>query len=300
MDESGMKFGINISSVFPKSKNLPLSLFVDTAVLSEELGYDGFFIPDHYNLPRTSECTEPYTTLAYIAAKTNRIKLGTAVSPLPRYYPPQLAKVIAHLDHLSNGRVIAGLGAGWHPEEFQTYAPQGWETPEVRVARTIEGVRLMVKLWTQDKVTFKGKYYSVKDAVLKPKPIQKPHPPIWSGGAGDYMLRMTAKLFDGWIPTTWEWINAGDKDASNYQKQIIKIRRYLKKYGREEGKFTFGAMGGITDTAETIEKYRNVGCDYFIAFIGDYTPGQGYPFVFHTPEYLDLVRKFRRDIIPSF
>jgi len=295
-----MKFGINISSVFPRAKRLPLSLFVDTAVLSEELGYDGFFIPDHYNLPRTNECTEPYTTLAYIAAKTDRIMLGTTVSPLPRYYPPQFAKIIAHLDHLSNGRVIVGIGAGWHPPEFYTYAPQGWESPEVRVARTLEGVRLIVKLWTQDKVTFKGKYYSVKDAMLEPKPLQKPHPPIWSGGLGEYMLKMTAKYFDGWIPTTWEWINAGDREARNYRNHVEKIRRHLKEYGRDEGKFTFGAMGGITDPVEMIEEYRNVGCNYYIAFIGDYTPSKGYPFVFHSPQYLQLVKKFSKDIIPSF
>jgi alkanesulfonate monooxygenase SsuD/methylene tetrahydromethanopterin reductase-like flavin-dependent oxidoreductase (luciferase family) len=294
-----MRFGINISSVFPKAKNLPLGLFADTAILSEELGYDGFFIPDHYNLPRSDECTEPYTTLAYIAAKTDKIRLGTTVTPLPRYYPPQLAKIIAHLDHLSKGRVIAGFGAGWHPPEFHTYAPQGWENPEVRVARMLEGTKLMVKLWTQERTTYKGKYYSVEDAVLEPKPLQKPHPPIWSGGSGEYMLRMTAKYFDGWIPTNWEWNNSGDTEARNYRKQVEKIKRYLTEYGRDESKFTFGVMGGITDSVEMIKAYRDIGCSYYIVFIGDYTPGRSYPFVFHSPQYLDLTRKFATEIMPS-
>jgi alkanesulfonate monooxygenase SsuD/methylene tetrahydromethanopterin reductase-like flavin-dependent oxidoreductase (luciferase family) len=296
-----MKFGINISGVFPKAKNFPLSLFIDVATLSEELGYDGFFIPDHYNLPRSNECAEPFTTLAYIAAKTEKIQLGTIVSPLPRYVPPQLAKIIAHLDHLSNGRMIPGFGAGWHPEEFYTYAPdQEWQTPSGRVGRTIEGIRLIRKLWTEEKVSFKGKYYSVKDAVLEPKPIQKPHPPIWSGGSGDYMLKMTAKYFDGWMPNNWRWTNSGDLTAKNYRKRIASLRSHLKKYGRDPETFTFGMQGGVTDSIQLVKAYRDAGCNYYIAFIGDDSPRRGYPFSFNPEQYLNLTKAFAKEVISAF
>ena len=296
-----MKFGINISGVFPKAKNFPLSLFIDVATLSEELGYDGFFIPDHFNLPRSNECAEPYTTLAYIAAKTEKIMLGTIVSPLPRYFPPQLAKIIAHLDHLSGGRVIPGFGAGWHPEEFYTYAPdQEWHTPAERVGRTIEGIRLILKLWTEEKVSFKGKYYSVKDAVLEPKPIQKPHPPVWSGGSGDYMLKMTAKYFDGWMPNNWRWTNSGDLTAKNYRRRIATLRGHLKKYGRDPETFTFGMQGGVTDSKQLVEAYREAGCNYYIAFIGDVSPERAYPFSFNPEDYLNLTRAFAKEVISAF
>jgi alkanesulfonate monooxygenase SsuD/methylene tetrahydromethanopterin reductase-like flavin-dependent oxidoreductase (luciferase family) len=296
-----MKFGMNISGVFRRDLNFPLSLFFDVAILSEELGYDGYFIPDHYNQPRTNDCVEPFTTLAYIAAKTDKIKLGTIVNPVPRYSPPMLAKIIAHVDHLSRGRMIPGFGAGWNPDEFYTYAPhQLWESPRVRVERTIEGTRLILKLWTEESVTFNGKYYSTKNAILEPKPIQKPHPPVWSGGSGEYMLKMTAKYFDGWMPTNWEWTNAGDTNAENYGKDIEKLKRYLQKYDKDESSFTFGVQGGITDSAELVEAYCEAGCNYYIAFIGDYTPAQGYPFNFYPYQYLDLTRKFAKEVISSF
>jgi alkanesulfonate monooxygenase SsuD/methylene tetrahydromethanopterin reductase-like flavin-dependent oxidoreductase (luciferase family) len=296
-----MKFGINISGVFTKAKNFPLSLFIDVATLSEELGYDGFFIPDHYNLPRSNECAEPFTTLAYIAAKTEKIKLGTIVSPLPRYFPPQLAKIITHLDHLSNGRMIPGFGAGWHPEEFYTYAPdQKWYPPSERVGRTIEGIILIRKLWTEEKVSFKGKYYSVTDAVLEPKPLQNPHPPIWSGGSGDYMLKMTAKYFDGWMPNNWIWTNSGDLTATNYSRRVATLRNHLKKYGRDPATFTFGIQGGITDNIQLVEEYRDAGCNYYIAFIGDDAPERGYPFSFNPDHYLTLTKTFAQEVLSPF
>jgi alkanesulfonate monooxygenase SsuD/methylene tetrahydromethanopterin reductase-like flavin-dependent oxidoreductase (luciferase family) len=302
-----MKFGINIAGVFSRVKNLaPLNLFTDIAILSEELGYDGFFIPDHLNLPSFNECIEPFTTLAYIAAKTEKLRLGTIVTPVPRYSPPQLAKIIAHLDHLSRGRVIPGFGAGWHPDEFYTYAPdQNWDNPSVRVRRTIEGIRLILKLWTEDNVTFNGKYYSVKNAILEPKPLQKPHPPIWSGGSGEYMLKMTAKYFDGWVPGNWSWTNSGDTKAENYGKKMRKLRSYLRKYKRDTSKFTFAVQGGITDSLELVNAYCNAGCNYYIPFIGyntnlRITPWSGYPFCFSPDQYSDLTRKFAQEVMSSF
>jgi len=295
-----MRFGINISGVFPTAKHFPLRLFIEVATLAEDLGYDGFFIPDHYNLPRTSECVEPFTTLAYIAAKTARIGLGTIVSPLPRYVPQQLAKIIAHLDHLSGGRVIPGFGSGWHPEEFLTYAPdQTWASPAERVGRTVEGVRLIRRLWTEDRVTFQGRYYAVKDAVLEPKPLQQPHPPLWSGGSGPYMLKMTAKYFDGWMPTNWRWTNAGDVAATNYRREVATLRGYLQQYGRDAAAFTLGVQGGVTDSASLVEAYQDAGCDYYVAFIGDATPERGYPFSFHPDQYLQLTRAFAHNVVAA-
>jgi alkanesulfonate monooxygenase SsuD/methylene tetrahydromethanopterin reductase-like flavin-dependent oxidoreductase (luciferase family) len=296
-----LRFGINISGIFPKAANFPVTLFAETAMEAERLGYDGFFIPDHLNLPWSQETAEPWTTLAYIAAKTERIRLGSIVTPLPRYVPAQLAKLVAHLDILSGGRAIVGIGAGWHPPEFLTYSPEGaWDLPNVRVAKTLEGVQLMVKLWTEEKASFRGKYYRVEDGVLEPKPVSKPHPPVWSGGSGEYMLKMTAKYFDGWVPTNWRWTNSGDVKAENYRRQVAKIRDYARKYRRDPSGFTFAVEGGIGDSAELVEAYRDAGCEYYIAFIGLNIPSNNYPFRYKPEQYIALTRKFADEVVSSF
>ncbi len=111
---------------------------------------------------------------------------------------------------------------------------------------------------------------------------------------------MTAKYFDGWMPNNWRWTNAGDITANNYKQQMKKLKRYLKKYGRDPSTFTFGMQGGVTDSADLVEAYVNAGCNYYIAFIGDQTPDRGYPFSFMPDQYLDLTRQFANDVMAAF
>src|SRR5437773_11326064 len=102
-----------------------------------------------------------------------------------------LAKIVSTLDLLSNGRTILGVGAGWSQTEFEGYSE--WSSNKIRVDKTREGLDLILKLWTQEKVDFKGKLYQAKGAVLDPKPVQKPHPPLLFSGIGHRMLRMTVE-----------------------------------------------------------------------------------------------------------
>ncbi len=282
-----MKFGINLLAVM---NNFPLKLFSDMAVLSEELGYNGYFMADHYNLPGSfQDCLEPFTTLSYLAAKTKQISLGTIVTPVPRYFPPQLAKIVAHLDHLSEGRIILGIGAGWHPPEFKTYCQdQTFYDSSQRVERTIEGMKLIFKLWTEKRVTFKGKYYSLKRAILEPKPFQKPYPPIWSGGSGDYMLRMAAKHFDGWVYVNWQ-----QKNSEDYQKKVENVKKYLLEFGRDPNKFTFAIQASIGDSLERVETFIKAGCNYYV-------PVLGYPTPLKADQCLPAAKIFAHEVIASF
>lgn len=291
-----MKFGVSLSPFLWWGK---IEEFDEWIIEAESLGFDAIFIPDHYSLPvsrySSNELMDAWTTLSYVAAKTKRIRIGTSVSPLPRYVPSQLAKIIATVDVLSEGRVIAGLGAGWYPDEFINYSPQGcFDEPRERVERFLEGLKIMIKLWTEEKVTFNGKYYKLVDAVLQPKPKQKPRPPLWSGGLSPRMLKITARYFDAWLPTRrWPEYRAPEK----YGEVVATIKEHLKKYGRRPDDFTFALIGQImgspNDEIKIIEKYKDFGCQYYVVEIPK-------PLPFSGREYLEDLRRFAREVVQSF
>lgn len=153
---------------------------------------DHFFVKSH---PSNSHF-EAWITLAAVAAITNRLRLGTAVTCNSYRHPALLAKMSSTLDVISNGRLDLGIGAGWHREE---YLSCGMPFPsfDVRVEQLREAVQLMTKMWTEEKANFSGKYYTIHGALNQPKPVQKPHPPIWIGGKSDKILRVVAELADG-------------------------------------------------------------------------------------------------------
>ncbi|MEM2521855.1 MAG: LLM class flavin-dependent oxidoreductase [Candidatus Bathyarchaeia archaeon] len=289
-----MKFGI-CPTPHPWWKSI--KQLRDWIVEVERLGFDGVFMPDHHSMmkPMSDEVLDAWTTLSFFAAATSKLRLGTDVTPIPRWVPSQLAKVIATVDVLSNGRVIAGFGAGSIPDEFVNYSPQGLEPPPVRVKRFSEGLQLILKLWTEEKTNFEGKYYKAKDAVLLPKPVQKPHPPIWSGGQGPLMLKITAKYFDGWVFP--RLVPGMALPPELCESRIRIIRKHAKDYGRDLTNFTFGVLGSITDSAEVIEAYRQLGCQYYIV---ELFKGPGLSNPFPADEYISASRKFAEEIIPSF
>lgn len=293
-----VRFGIN-PTPHPWSV---LKKFVEWSVKVEDLGYDGIFIPDHYDLPvppfPSNELVDAWTTLSYVSAKTTTIKVGSIVSPIPRWIPSQLAKVIANVDVLSEGRVIAGFGVGFYPPEFINYSPiYSFEDDRTRIEKFEEGVQIILKLWTEDIVNFDGKYYKLSNVVLLPKPKQKPHPPLWSGGMGPRALKITAKYFDGWIahraPSPHRIISLED-----YENRIKIIQKRLSKYGRDPTKFTFAFLlmigldlKSINDSIKFIEDHKKAGCQYFIVEFTPPPPPQ---------KYIELSEKFAKEIIPSF
>ena len=165
--------------------------------MADELGFWGAVLPDHYMWgPEMGgdSTLDSWVVLAFLAARTRRIKLGTLVTPIPLRPPTILAKILSTLDLISKGRVVLGVGAGWSRLEFEGYGE--WNDSKVRVEKTREGLDLILRLWSDAKVTFKGRYYQTNNAVLEPKPIQKPHPPLLFGGTGPRMLRLAGRLAD--------------------------------------------------------------------------------------------------------
>lgn len=265
----------------------------------ESRGFDSVFIPDHHDLQMpwlpSNELVDAWTTLAYITARSKTLKVGTCVTPLPRYLPSQLAKIIATVDNLSSGRTMPGLGVGYYANEFINYSPQGYlDEPKERVDRFVEGLEIMLKLWTEEKLTFNGKFYRLKDACLMPKPVQKPHPPLWSGGFGSRMLKITAKYFNAWLPHRGE---ISTPTPEKYEKDVNTIKEYMKKYGRNSDEFTFGLLGWTPINAEEdikiIDKYVQAGCRYYIVEIPLMPP-------LSSSKNIEAITKFANEIIPSF
>lgn len=138
---------------------------------------------------------ESVTTVAYAAGITQRLRLGIAVLLINQRNPVELAKSLSSLDVLSNGRLIVGVGLGASTRHYPAYGL----APEGRVARFRENLELMKRLWTEDRVTLQGRFSQLDNIPMEPKPVQKPHPPIWFGGHAEAALRRAVELGDGYI-----------------------------------------------------------------------------------------------------
>ena len=207
-----MNFGFMLPSRGPLTRPESLSVI---AKRGEELGYDFIMFPDHIVIPRNvssqypystsgvfpgtdnSETMEQLTTLAFLAGQTSLIRLVTSVMVVPHRSPVVTAKVLSTLDVLSRGRVTVGVGTGWLEEEFQALETQPFAE---RGAVTDEYIQVFKELWTSDSPRFDGKYCRFSNIDFLPKPIQKPHPPIWVGGEGRRAIRRAAQFGDGWQP----------------------------------------------------------------------------------------------------
>jgi alkanesulfonate monooxygenase SsuD/methylene tetrahydromethanopterin reductase-like flavin-dependent oxidoreductase (luciferase family) len=171
---------------------------------AEKCGFWGAVFPDQYMWDLKDLGVESYENidltldtwieLGYLAAETRKIHLGTWVTPIPLRPPGVLAKTVSTLDVLSGGRSLLGVGAGSTQRLFEGYSQ--WDLPSVRVDRTREGIELILKLWHDKKTDYDGSYYRAKGAVLEPKPVQKPHPPLLFGGAGRRMLKLAGRYAD--------------------------------------------------------------------------------------------------------
>jgi F420-dependent oxidoreductase-like protein len=200
-DGGTMKFGIHNPSWLFGSDPAEIFEAVRTkAQWAEDHGFTWFSVMDHLiQIGNVGSPEEPFmegwTILSALAAVTKRVRLATLVSSVHYRNPAHLAKIAAGVDQISRGRLTFGIGAGWFETEYRQY---GWEfppRPAVRIRQMEEAVRLILSMWTEKRTTFEGKYFQAEDAILEPKPIQKPHPPVMIGGGGEQLtLRAVARL----------------------------------------------------------------------------------------------------------
>jgi alkanesulfonate monooxygenase SsuD/methylene tetrahydromethanopterin reductase-like flavin-dependent oxidoreductase (luciferase family) len=191
--------------------------------------------------------------------------------------------MLSTLDVLSGGRVIFGVGAGWSQVEFDGYSK--WGSPKARVDKTEEGVQLILRLWTEDEVDHEGRYYTAKGAVLEPKPVQKPHPPLLFAGPGKRMLSMAGRYGDlVYIPM---WTQGDPEEAK------ARVMRAAEKAGRaDKVSFIAGDMGGRGpyDSAEHMKKVeaaKESGAKVYMT---------GFP----RDSFFEAMRKFAEEVMPSY
>ena len=196
-----MKFGIhNPSWLYGNDPDGMFEGIKQKAQWAEQKGFSWFSVMDHLiQIHGVGVPDEPFmegwTVLAALAAVTSKLRLATLVTSVAYRNPALLAKMAAGIDIISRGRLVFGIGAGWYVDEYKQYGYEFPEKPAVRIGQMEEAVTLIKKMWTEPRATFHGKYFHVENAILEPKPVQKPHPPIMIGGSGEQLtLRAVARV----------------------------------------------------------------------------------------------------------
>jgi len=314
-----MQIGFNAPTAGPLAA--PDAL-VRICVEGEAMGYDYAAFSDHVVIPTSIGARYPYsetgefpsgsagprheqlTEVAFVAAKTTRLRLVTSVMVVPHRPAVLAAKMLSTIDVLSGGRLVLGIGAGWLEEEFEAL-----QTPPfgARGEVTNEYINAFRTLWTEDDPRFAGKHVRFSGIVFAPKPVQKPHPPIWVGGESGPALRRTAQLCDGWYPIGTNPAHLLDSLA-RYRAGVERLRRLTAEAGRDAKSVglayrvsKFGPSlpakasdgerrlfsGSPTDIVGDIRAMQALGVGHIdFGFAGD-----------SADEVLAAMRRFRREIV---
>ncbi len=276
------------------------------ATEAEALGYDSLWasertlVPVEPKVPHRSgkfpdvllRVLDPLESLTFVAAQTSRIALGTSVLVLPWYNPLLLARRLTTLDVLSNGRLRVGLGIGWSAEEYEAAATP-WED---RGKRFEEALAAIKTIWTTDPVEFEGDFYSIPRSYIGPKPVQKPHPPIYIGAFTPAARARVARHADAWhpsimpldqIPALFEEIKALAADAGRDPATLgLVIRRMIELHDEPLGDDRADFAGSAEQIARDMAAARDLGADELILDV-TFDPGvKGLPDILHRLELL--------------
>jgi probable F420-dependent oxidoreductase len=248
-------FGIPVSGSWATPANI-----VAVSRKAESLGYATLWSFQRTVYPADNSIPAPYRSVhdplavsAYVAAVTERIRIGIAIVNLPFYAPIVLAKTLTSIDLLSDGRLDAGLGLGWNPDEF---AAAGVPI-ERRGARAEDFIACLRAIWTQDPVEHHGEFYDVPRGHVDPKPLQQPHPPLLLGGSAEPALQRVGRMADGWI-------SASRFEAAKVPAAIETIRTAARDAGRDPDDLRVVIRGSVkvrdadeqTPLTGTVEKIK--------------------------------------------
>ena len=229
----------------------------------EALGFASVMIADHVVFPEVIKSKYPYTVsgvfpgqgdaleqlalMAFVAGKTQHLRLVTSVMILPYRNPVTTAKTLATIDVLSRGRVTVGIGVGWLQEEFEALGAADFHR---RGAVSDEYLRIFKALWTESPASFAGEFYRFERVRCLPQPIQKPHPPIWVGGHSRPALRRVARLGDGWHPVGAN--PAVPLGPEELRASLDDLRRLTEAEGRDPSKLTISFKAPVYDAGRPV------------------------------------------------
>jgi len=273
-----LRFGIFVPVQF-----LPFPVAVEQCQFVETLGYDSLWLGDHFQNPvRVHDpMFEAWTLLAALAARTTRIRLGILVSSFIARNPALVAKQALTVEHISNGRLELGLGAGERATDHTMTGVEVWQ-PSERVARFREAVAIVDHMLRYEITTFEGRYYQVRNAVMHPPSLQQPRPPLTIGASGAATMKIAAQYADSWNTldiSMAEW-RAGKqlpalKALEAAQGQHAKLDEYCVKVGRQPHDIRRSLLAGYRVEApsdsieafyEYVERYRAIGFTEFIFY----------------------------------
>lgn len=203
------------------------------ALEADKLGFDSLWISDHLIWGVGGANMEGWTTLCSLIPDT-KLRLGMGVLCNSYRHPSLLAKMAATFDVISDGRLEFGIGAGWKKDEYDAYGITYPDHKE-RVERLAEALEIIKSMWTANSPSFDGKYYRIRGAVCEPKPIQKPHPPIWIGGSRSRILTLVARYADVWDLPIGD-PSGGEGGGNAATKAIPRAIQLLEKKSREQGR----------------------------------------------------------------
>jgi probable F420-dependent oxidoreductase len=240
----------------------------------EDRGFDSLYVPEHTHIPvgrrtpfpgggelpkRYAHTHDPFVGLAFAAAATKRLKVGTGICLVPQHEPIVTAKAIATLDQLSNGRFVFGIGGGWNVDEMENHGARY----ETRFKMMREYVLAMKALWTQEEASFKGEFVNFEPVWSWPKPAQRPHPPIILGGETDHTLRRVIEYCDGWFPRP--------RGGFDVVQGVARLRQMAQAKGRDPATLMTIVFGAPND-AKVLESYEKAGIESALLAIPDDSP----------------------------
>lgn len=188
-----LQFSCSLPVLRDRSRPDPYRAMTDLARVAEESGFTTVTVGHHHFM--AENLSDPLTVLAAVAARTERVRVGTGIFQLPVHDPLRVAEQVATVDELSGGRVSLGVGLGWWPTEYEAHGSVFAE----RGARMDEALEVLRLVWSGEPTAFDGRFYRFPEVTVQPRPVQRPHPPLWVAGVADPAVRRAARRGDAWI-----------------------------------------------------------------------------------------------------
>jgi probable F420-dependent oxidoreductase len=268
-----MKFGVNLLNFGPSANP---NNFLRWVRVVEGLGYHSIMTSDHVVITPDVAAAypapfyEPISTLAWLAGVTEKLEIGTTVLIVPYRNPLETARALANIDQLSGGRLILGVGIGWAEQEFASLKVPYRE----RGAITNEYLASIKQLWTEEIASYEGKYVSYRDVDTAPRPMRKPHPPIWVGGASDAALRRTIRLGDAWHPIRFQeaWLRdegvprlrqLADEEGAKMPALCPRIRLRILDAAADDETRVMGT-GSLDQVHRDLASLEEMGCEHVL------------------------------------
>lgn len=228
------------------------------AKTAEDAGWEALFVWDHRGYIWGAPFADAWVTLAAVATSTQRLRLGTAVSPLPQRKPHDVALALASLDLLSGGRVIFGAGLGGVAEEYTVFGEPG--DAKVRAAMLDEGLEVLRLLWLGEEVRYRGAHYVVDGTTLAPLPVQRPRIPVWIGGESRPAMRRAAR-WDGWVASAF----GGDGEVVKRPEDLARDAEAIGRYRSENAPFDIALIGqSAPGDRATAREYGEAGATWWL------------------------------------